>query len=113
MQLIMCHDRVLFIYTSRVPLTLPCYKNLKIHLFIKIPNFVPPSHVSPVHYWHNDTDRSAQRKTCPSATLSTTNLILNGLALNSGLHSEQLATSHPSHGMTYLTTHHLASIHKN
>lgn len=45
MQLIMCHDRVLLVYTSRVPLTLPCYKNLQIvpvHLFTKLQILFPP-----------------------------------------------------------------------
>lgn len=47
-QLIMYRDRVLLVYTSIVPLTLPCSKNLKIvpfHLLTKISNF---DHLPPV-----------------------------------------------------------------
>jgi hypothetical protein len=40
-----------------------------------------------------------QRKTCPSAILSTKNPNWNDLAMNSGLCSESLATNHLSHGM--------------
>ena len=85
----MCHARVLLVYTSIAPLTLPCYKNLQtvpVHLFTKIPNFVPPPQpIVPAHYtkimpflsanfcnniasvidkwisiqhWHNNTDRT-------------------------------------------------------
>jgi hypothetical protein len=44
-------------------------------------------------------NRRTQRKTCPSATLSTTNLTWIDPGANPGLHSERLATNDLSHGM--------------
>jgi hypothetical protein len=42
------------------------------------------------------------RRTCPSATLSTTNPTWTDLGINLGLHDERLATNHLSHGMVYI-----------
>jgi len=42
-------------------------------------------------------NQSTHRKTCPSATLSTTNPACTGLGLNPGLHSDRLAI-HLTHG---------------
>jgi len=39
--------------------------------------------------WWNDSGRgTAWRETCPSATVSTTNLMWTGLGLNAHLHNE-------------------------
>ena len=43
-------------------------------------------------------NRSTARKTCPSATLSTTNLTLTGLGFEPGLCGERTATDRPNHG---------------
>jgi hypothetical protein len=45
-------------------------------------------------------NRRTQRKTCPSATLSTINPIRTDQSANPGLRSERLATNSLSHGMT-------------
>jgi hypothetical protein len=50
----------------------------------------------------NDTD-STQRKTRPSATLSTLVPTWNGLVLNSVLRGERLATKYVSHGTPHNT----------
>jgi hypothetical protein len=51
-------------------------------------------------------DRRTQRKTCPSATLSSTNLTWTDRGAKPGLHSERPATNHLSHGSSgsYLVT---------
>jgi len=43
-------------------------------------------------------NRITQRRTCPSATLSTTNPSWPGLGLNSDFHGERPATDRLSHG---------------
>jgi hypothetical protein len=54
-------------------------------------------------------NRRTRRKTCPSATLSTTNPTWIDPGANSGLHSEKPATNRLSHGtaawLKYLTYH--------
>jgi hypothetical protein len=45
-------------------------------------------------------NRSTRRKTCPSATLSTTNPAYTDPGWNPGLRGERLATKRLSHGMT-------------
>jgi hypothetical protein len=54
--------------------------------------------------WEN---RRTQRKTCPSATLSTTNLTWIDPGANSGLSGERLATNRLSHGMAKLFITHI------
>jgi hypothetical protein len=52
------------------------------------------------HRW-NETGRGKQKywgKTCPSATLSTTNLTWTDLGSNPGLRGERPATNRLSHG---------------
>jgi hypothetical protein len=39
------------------------------------------------------------RKTCPSATLSTTNITSTDVHVNTGLSSKRIANNHLSHGM--------------
>jgi hypothetical protein len=46
---------------------------------------------------------SIQRKTCPTATLSTKNSTLTALGLNSGLHSERPGTNYLSHAFFLYT----------
>jgi hypothetical protein len=47
-------------------------------------------------------NRRTQRKTCPSATLSTTNPTWIDPGANPGLHGERAATNHLSHGMALI-----------
>jgi hypothetical protein len=57
------------------------------------------------HQW-NEIDRgkpTTHRKTCPSATLSTTNLTWIDLGSNPGLRGERPATNRLSHGTAYFT----------
>jgi hypothetical protein len=49
-------------------------------------------------------DRSARRKTCPSATLPTTNLTCADPGLNPGLRGGRPATNRLSHGTAQVTT---------
>jgi hypothetical protein len=56
-----------------------------------------------MEHWWNDTDRgnwSTWNKTCPSATLPTTNPTYNCLGLNLGLHGHRPTTNLPSPGGT-------------
>jgi hypothetical protein len=57
------------------------------------------------HQW-NEFDRgkpTTRRKTCPSATLSTTNLTWTDLGSNPGLRGERPATNRLSHGTVIVT----------
>jgi hypothetical protein len=56
------------------------------------------------HQW-NEIDRgkpTTRRKTCPSATLSTTNLTWTDPGSNPGLHGESPATNRLSHGTAHV-----------
>jgi len=51
-----------------------------------------------MEHWRNDKDkesRSGRRETCPSVTLSTTNLTCNSLVTKPGLRGERPATNLP------------------
>jgi hypothetical protein len=53
-----------------------------------------------MEHWWNDTDRdniSAQRKTCPIATLFSTNPTWTGVGSNAGLRGEEPGTDRVSH----------------
>jgi hypothetical protein len=49
-------------------------------------------------------NRSTRRKTCPSATLSTTNLTWTDPGSNPGLRGERPATNRLSHGTAQIRT---------
>jgi hypothetical protein len=58
-------------------------------------------------YWWSDTYRgeqkySTQRKTCPSATLSTINLTWTDLGLNLGISGDRIVSNCLSHGTAYI-----------
>jgi len=46
-----------------------------------------------MHWWNDTENCSAQRNTCPSGTLSTSNLIWIDLGSNLGIHSERPANN--------------------
>jgi hypothetical protein len=54
--------------------------------------------------WYRWEDWRTQRKTCPSATLSTTNPTWTEPGANSGLRSDRLATNHLNQGTAILWT---------
>jgi hypothetical protein len=54
-----------------------------------------------IEHWWNNTDRGNRatgRKTCPSTTLSTTNVTGTDLGSSPGLRGERPATNRQSHG---------------
>ena len=57
-------------------------------------------------------NRSTGRKTCPSATLSTTNLTSTELGLNPGLSDYRPATNRLSHDTALKQEFHLNNIYK-
>jgi hypothetical protein len=88
-------------------------KQSVIQLRSEVLNYTTEVHESiNMEHWRKDTDkgnRSVRRKPCPSATLSTTNLILIGLGLKQSLRSWWPATFRLCHGTVSLKVRHHAS----
>jgi hypothetical protein len=63
--------------------------------------FVFPSNGAPVEWSWQGENRSIRGKSCPSATLSTTNPTWTDLGSNPGLRGERSATNCLSHGTAY------------